>query len=70
MFADPNAELRRVWAFLDLEPVRLDGVEPRNAAQNPRELEPAAADRLWAYYRPLNERLYAQPGVDFRWDRQ
>ena len=70
MFADPNAELARVWAFLDLEPIRLDGVDPRNAAKDPQELEPASADRLWAYYRPLNERLYAQPGVDFRWDRR
>jgi hypothetical protein len=66
LFEDPHGQLERVWSFLDLPSVRLNGLRPMKAGRN--EAMPAAAvERLQHYYREHNERLYALPGIDFRW---
>lgn len=67
MFADPNRELERVWAFLGVDPVRLDDLRPVKPSAHEAEASPAVVEQLHRYYRPLNEELYRMPGVDFQW---
>lgn len=66
LFADPHDQLERVWRFLGLSSVRLDGLQPMKAGR-PGAIPPSAVHRLQEYYRDHNERLYALPGIDFRW---
>lgn len=68
LFADPQGQLDRVWDFLGLTRVRLDHLSPRNANGARTKIDDKSLTRLTEYYRPLNQLLYAQPGVDFRWD--
>lgn len=67
LFADPHGQLQRVWDFLGLGQVRLDGLKPMKQGRG-RSIPPSAVARLEEYYAPLNEQLYALPGIDFRWD--
>jgi Sulfotransferase domain len=67
MFADPHGQLDRVWDFLGLSRVRLDGLKAMKAGHYESALPDGAAERLAAYYAPHNERLYAGYGEDLRW---
>ncbi|GAA1247809.1 sulfotransferase family protein [Oryzihumus leptocrescens] len=67
MFADPNGQLARVWDFLDLPQVRLDGLQPMKAGSY--EAMPEGTAHLLAdYFAPHNDKLYTMPGIDFRWE--
>lgn len=82
MFADPHAELARVWDFLGLAQVRLEGLadyhellkkkaEPnRDADYSRKTLPPTSRQRLTEYYRPLNEKLRELTAIDFGWTEQ
>jgi len=66
LFADPHDQLNRVWDFLGLERVRLDGLKPLKSGSYgalPNDIRA----RLQTYYADRNESLYALPGIDFRW---
>lgn len=67
LFADPHGELSRVWDFLGVSQVRLSGLRAMKAGPGERTLPPDMAAFLEQYYRPLNDRLYQLPGVQFRW---
>ena len=67
LLADPHAELAKAWDFLGLPPVHLERLQPMHAGT----YGPLAEDtvtRLREYFAPHNERLYALPGIDFRWE--
>jgi hypothetical protein len=66
MFADPNAAIGRVWDFLGLPQHTLGQVQAFKAGSYDSMPERALA-RLGAYYAEPNERLYALPGINFRW---
>lgn len=67
LFSDPDAELERVWRFLDLEPFPI-GQAPVFKAGGSTEAMPAAASAwLQRHFAGPNERLYRLPGVGFRW---
>jgi hypothetical protein len=68
LFADPIGQLGRVFAFLGLSPFVPTGLEARNANRPYGEMAPETVERLQNYYAPLNEKLYAMPGIDFQWD--
>lgn len=68
LFADPDAQLMRVWRFLGLDDAHLEQLNPVKANADRSAIDPASLDRLSDYYRPLNDALYSLPGVDFRWD--
>lgn len=66
LFADPDGQMRRVWEFLGLDPFRLEA--PSALKRGPGRPIPAPiAERLRGYFAPWNKRLYALPGIDFRW---
>ena len=66
LFEDPHGQLDRVWSFLGLSSVRLDGLRAMKTGSY--EAMPAGSvEHLQQYYRDHNERLYALPGIDFRW---
>lgn len=67
LFADPHGQLDRIWEFLGLPSVRIDGLTAMKQGRG-RSIPASAVQRLEAYYAPLNEDLYAMPGIDFRWD--
>lgn len=67
LFADPDRALGQVFAFLGLEQHLVDGVTAYKAGTY-EAMPPAVRERLTSYYREHNERLYALPGIDFRWD--
>jgi hypothetical protein len=58
--------LSQIWQFLGLRPFKLEQVE-RFKAGSYDPIPFPARDRLENYYSELNERLYALPGVNFRW---
>jgi hypothetical protein len=66
LFADPVGQLARVWEFLGLPPHSLTDL-PTYKQGNREAIAKGARDRLVDYFRPHNERLYALPGIDFRW---
>jgi hypothetical protein len=68
LFSDPQGQLSRVWSFLGLEGVTLKGLEPRNANATNDAIGRTCLRRLQEYYLPLNERLYEDPDVDFKWE--
>ncbi len=67
--ADPSKQLGKVWRFLELEPYVGTVAQRAKQAQYP-PLPAATRNRLERYFRPHNERLYAMPDVDFRWDEE
>jgi len=69
LFADPHGQLARVWDFLGLSPIRLEGLTAMKAGSY-EEMPSSAVARLRDYYAPHNEALYAMPGIDFRWHPQ
>ena len=66
LFADPPGQLNRVWDFLGLERVQLDGLEALKPGTY-GAMPPDARARLQSYYTEHNEELYSLPGIDFRW---
>jgi Sulfotransferase domain len=68
MFADPHGTLDRVWDFLGLDRVRLDGLGALNANSSRGKIDADNLMRLAKYYQPLNEDLYSLPGIGFRWE--
>lgn len=66
LFAKPDEVLQGVWRFLGLEDVKLTGLEPHKQG-SPRDLSDTARRQLQEYYKPLNDALYAEPGIDFSW---
>lgn len=67
LFADPGAELPRVWDFLGLSPFVPPDVRPQNANPPYGSMPEHLVRRLTEYYRPHNERLASIPGVDVSW---
>jgi hypothetical protein len=67
MFADPGAELNRVWRFLGLEPHRLGEVPVFKAGRHGEPMPAPARHWLEQYFAAHNQRLYRLPGIDFRW---
>ena len=67
LFADPDGEMARVHAFLGLDPHRTASPTALNAGAAKQAMPQTVRARLEAYYAPLNEALYALPGVSFRW---
>ncbi len=68
LWRDPQAQMNRVFEFLGLSPFTPTGLVARNANRPYGEMALETVNRLQQYYTPLNERLYALPGIDFRWD--
>ncbi len=67
MFSDPNRELARVWSFIGVDPLQLDGLDRVKPSAYEGSPDASEVDELSSYYAPLNAELYALPGVDFRW---
>lgn len=65
--ADPNRALAPVWRFLGLEPFTLVDSLAYDASGGHETMSAATRTRLEAYFEEHNRRLYALPGVDFRW---
>lgn len=65
--ADPNQALEALWPFLGLAPFKLVEQLAYKAGGNHETMSASARDRLNAYFGQHNERLYALPGVRFRW---
>lgn len=68
VFADPAAELSKVWAHLGLRDVHLDGLPRHKATHEPMNIAPGLHARLVEHYRPWNERLVSLLGDDFSWN--
>lgn len=67
LFADPNRELERVWSFIRVDQVRLEGLDRVKPSVHEGTPSPAELEDLSRYYAPLNDQLYDMPGVDFVW---
>ncbi len=67
LFADPDAELERVWRFLGLGPCRIGEAPAFKAGDCTEAVPPAARAWLERYFARPNQRLYGLPGVSFRW---
>ena len=68
LFADPNSQLARVWDFLGLPQVHLEGLRALKTGRYAADLPGETARWLADYYAPHNARLYALEGIDFRWE--
>jgi hypothetical protein len=66
LFADPHGQLSRIWDFLGIDRVQLDGLVALKPGRY-AAISPAVRARLQNYYADHNERLYSLPGIDFRW---
>jgi hypothetical protein len=70
-YADPDATLKLVLAFLDVPETKLQLSRQAYRAYNANiypEMEPALRKRLIAYFEPHNARLYDYLGLNFSWD--
>ena len=65
--AHPHQSLDAMHAFLGLPAHRSESLQPMFVSGYP-PLAPADRDRLAAYFRPHNERLYKLLGRDFGWN--
>ena len=70
LFAAPEATLRRVFRFLDLDEEPVLGPLPVYKAGRDQTMPPEVRERVDDYYAERNDRLYALPGIDFRWERR
>ena len=64
LFADPHEQLARVWAFLGLDRVDLDGLRPQKVGVVVSAVPEEQRERLQAYYAPHNAALLELTGVD------
>jgi hypothetical protein len=67
-FHDPQKTLDRVFAFLDLPPLRIGSFPVLKKGRYAGALTRETWTRLSDYYRPFNRELYALVGQDFGWD--
>ncbi len=64
LFADPHEQLARVWAFLGLDRVDLEGLHAYKAGAERSRVPADVAARLRAYYEPHNADLLDLTGID------
>ncbi len=64
LFADPHEQLARVWSFLGLDRVDLEGLRAHKAGAQPSSVPEDQAARLAAYYAPHNAALLELTGLD------
>jgi hypothetical protein len=64
---EAESETNRLWQFLGLAPAAVRPARRMNKAAYP-EMDPATRNRLAAYFKPANERLYQTLGTRFSWD--
>lgn len=67
LFAEPAAELAKVWDFLGLSSFVPADVEPQNANRPYGSMPAHLIERLQAYYAPHNDLLASIEGVDVSW---
>jgi hypothetical protein len=67
-FAKPDLCLRRVFAFVGVDPeYRVSNLMPRNVANNKSEVEPGVSEYLDSFFKPHNQELYEMLGEDYGW---
>jgi hypothetical protein len=66
LFAHPSEQLARVWDFLGLDQVVLDGLRAHKVGASSSSIPEAVAQRLSDYYAPHNDELFRRTGIDFR----
>lgn len=66
LFANPTTELSRVWDFLGVDQVALDGLRAHKVGASKSSVPEPVVERLADYYAPHNEALFALTGIDFR----
>lgn len=67
-FANPQATLRRVFDFLEIDPdYKVKDLAVRAAGKGKRDVDPGVYEFLNDYFRPYNEELYEALGEDFGW---
>jgi hypothetical protein len=64
LFADPHEQLARVWSFLGLDRVDLEGLRAFKAGAEVSSVPAGVAQRLTAYYEPHNAALRSLTGID------
>jgi hypothetical protein len=64
LFADPHEQLARVWAFLGLDRIDLEGLHAHKAGAEQSSVPPDLAARLRDYYAPHNADLLELTGID------
>jgi hypothetical protein len=67
LFADPTRQLARVWTYLGLRDVTLEGLTAHKQMQYHEPIPELVRGRLSEYYAPRLVRLYGSPAVDFTW---
>lgn len=68
LFADPHAGLRRIFAFLGVDPdFVVPALRPHNVGSNRQDVDAAIYRKLDAYFAPHNRKLYDLIGTDFGW---
>lgn len=67
LFAEPDVQMDRVFAFLGLSPHRHGAWPTLNAGRPHGDMTDATAARLADHFAPHNDALYDLPGVDFTW---
>lgn len=66
-YSDPATVVGQVFAFLGL-PAWTSGTYKKYNLAHYADMNPATRERLAAFYRPHNQRLYEALGIDFGWD--
>ena len=69
LFARPQPAIDATFEFLGLPPHPSKGVGQLNVSPEYETMPHATRERLAEYFRPHNERLYEQVGIDFGWER-
>jgi len=68
LFADPQSGLRRIFAFVGVDPdFAVPALRPHNVGGNRQDVDPAIRHELDAFFAPHNRRLYDLTGTDFGW---
>jgi hypothetical protein len=67
LFKETPAAVARTFAFLDLPPHELPSYDNLTSRAKP-DVSPELRRRLYEYFAPYNQRLYALLGTDFRWE--
>lgn len=69
LYTDPSSIVKQTLEFLNIPQVeQAKQYKPFNEARY-TPMEPATRERLVAYFKPLNARLYEFVGRDFGWDK-
>jgi hypothetical protein len=66
-FADPAIQLKKVLEFLELPDFEFDCSVFKNIGNYESKISDATKERLEAFYRPHNRRLYELTGKNFGW---